>query len=100
MSKDEEATMIGRMVLERKELTQRATVLGEAIRDFAVRIRGIGNRLDHAGGSYQEEPLVALTGEEVRTMSEHDKVNALLAENAEVSRRLKELNKKLTEINL
>ncbi len=100
MSKDEEAATIGRMALERKELAQRATVIGERVRYYSIRLKGIGLRLEHAGGTYQQDPVTSLTDEEMRVMSSSQEINALLAEGAEAWRRHRELDQKLRGLNL
>lgn len=91
MSADDEAAIIGRMVMERNHLGQRRTVLDEAIHHYAIRIKGIGLQLDRHGPD--ETPL--LGDPELQIMESGPKINQLLTERAEVRQRYAELDTKL-----
>lgn len=91
MSADDEAAVIGRMVMERNQLSQRRTVLDEAIHDYAIRLKSIGLQLEHAG----PDEVTLLGGPEFQVMESGQKINALLTERSEVRRRHIELDNKL-----
>lgn len=90
MSADDEAAVIGRMVVERKRLREQKTILDEAIRDYALRVNSIGLHLKHP-----EPDETLLSNEELRIMESGTKINELLSERIGVRRRYNELDGKL-----
>lgn len=97
MSSDEEAVIIGRMVLERKELTKREAVLVEEIKRFSTGFSQIGGLLLNASSGMQEIRKVD-DSDTSRALLDIDKVNELLGDLQVVRNRLGELRESLAKI--
>lgn len=97
MSSDEEAAIIGRMVLERKELAKRETVLVEEVKRFSTQFSQVGGFLLNVSSGMEESRKVD-DSDAARALLNIDKVNELLSDLDAVRNRLGELKKNLEKI--
>ena len=98
MSSEEEAQIIGQMVLERKALAQRGTALAEKIRRVGGHLTGLAVSLSEVSPPYsisdfqlQPEHLALLDPKPLQE---------LLTEAREVSKRFQELQSKLSSLGV
>jgi hypothetical protein len=87
MSSDEEAAIIGRMVIEQKDLSKREAVLTEEIRRIREGLQQLGRDLSNKVGLYQVEGLHV--GDAECAFLDAKKVNSLLDELRTVRTRVK-----------
>jgi hypothetical protein len=96
MSSDEEAAIIGRMVIEHKDLTKRETVLSEEIRRIGEGLQRLGRDLSNTVGLYQIEGLHI--GDTDCGLLDAKKLNDLLGELRTARTRILELRQSLDKI--
>src|SRR5262245_55636261 len=100
MSDDEQATIVGRMVLERKELIKQGVLLNEEIRRFSSGLMGIASRISDQGSVYNANPVGNLTEAELQLLESYPKLVSLLEENVKINKRYHELQVHLARFDL
>ena len=96
MSSDEEATIIGRMILERVQLTKQGALLKEELNRIGSQLSILGDKLKDLNPPYFDEPL-QLTDTHYSVL-DAPKIAELLAEAAEVSKRFRALHQNLNNV--
>ena len=91
MSSDETATIIGRMMLERKDLTQQDVALSEELSRIGEGLGILGRKLRGAFSRLEPEHTALLDAE---------KISGLVSDLAKVRERLQELNEGLERSGL
>ena len=96
MSSDEEAAIIGRMVIEQKDLGKRETVLAEEIRRIGEGLQRVGRDVSNMVGLYQVEGL-RVTDTDC-SLLDAQKLNSLLGELRTVRARIFELRESFNKL--
>ena len=98
MSTDEADAIMWRMVMERKPLLQRGTVLGEELQRVGSALQVLGTHLTESLPPYAE--VVFRLDKEHIALLDASKITELLTEAAKVTRRFKELSNKLDPLGV
>ena len=98
MSSDEEALIIGRMLLERKELTKQGALLNEELTRIGSQLSILGDTLKRTTPPYIDEPFQLSDAD--RSILDAAKIVQLLTEASEVTKRFKALQENLGRVGV
>jgi hypothetical protein len=96
MSTDEEMAVIGRLVVERKDLTQRNAVLHAEIYRIANGLEKLGKKLTGGNSMFAAHHLTPDEG----ALLDAAKLGELLSEKAAIAKRVEEISETLKQAGL